>query len=146
MPNFDKYVSDIVNDVVGKIVKEETEKMANMPSAIIVTLPKSIKWKDYEKELNAVKDYSQVMNFKVPSMPKNIGYIKRCYIVYDGYVRGWQKVVGHLENTEFNCTTTGKGWSGNFIQRSGPFHKIVPIPMKGFMGWRYFDENNVQDV
>lgn len=27
---------------------------------------------------------------------------------------------------------------GKFIERSGPFHNIVPIYMKGFQGFRYF--------
>lgn len=106
--------------------------------AIIITLPKSVKWADYEKELKAVEDYSQVMNYKVSSIPKDIDQIKRCYLVYDGFIRGWQEVVGHETGKSFNCTTTGKDWSGNFIQRSGPFHYLdKPIPMKGFMGWRY---------
>ena len=130
----------IIGDEVGKLIREEAEKLKSLPDAIAVTVPKSIKWKDYEKELKAVEDYSQVMNFKVPSIPKNIGYIKRCYVVYDGYVRGWQEVVGYQTDAEFDCTTTGKNWSGKFIQRSGPFHYIDPIPVKGFMGWRYYKE------
>ena len=106
--------------------------------AIIITLPKSVKWSDYEKELKAVEDFSQVMNYKVSSIPKDIDQIKRCYLVYDGFIRGWQEIVGHEIGKSFNCTTTGKDWSGNFIQRSGPFHYLdKPIPMKGFMGWRY---------
>lgn len=104
----------------------------------MITLPKSVKWDDYEKELAAVKDYEQVMNYKVSSIPKDIDQIKRCYLVYDGFIRGWQEVVGHEKGKTFDCTTTGKNWSGNFIQRSGPFHYLInPIPMKGFMGWRY---------
>ena len=38
----------------------------------------------------------------------------------------------------FDCTTTGEHWEGKFIQRTGGFHKIDPIPMKGFQGFRYF--------
>lgn len=108
--------------------------------AIIITLPKSVKWDDYKRELEAVEDYSQVMNFKVSNLPKDIDSINRCYLVHDGYIRGWQKVVGCAKGTDFECTTTGKNWSGNFIQRSGPFHYLdTPIPMKGFQGWRYYN-------
>jgi hypothetical protein len=49
------------------------------------------------------------------------------------------EVVGFVEDYKFDCTTTGNNWSGNFIQRSGPFHRIDPIPMKGFRGFRYVD-------
>lgn len=103
---------------------------------IIVTIPKNIKWEDYEKELDAVKDYEQVMLFKVSNFPKTEPG-SRCYLLYDGAIRGWMEIVGLSQNS-FECTTTGNMWKGKFIERSGPFHKIDPIPMKGFQGFRYF--------
>lgn len=40
----------------------------------------------------------------------------------------------------FNCTTNGTDWSGKFISRSGPFHRLdAPIPCKGFRGFRYIE-------
>ena len=33
---------------------------------VIITIPKKIKWEDYEKELETVADGSQMMLFKVP--------------------------------------------------------------------------------
>lgn len=103
---------------------------------IIITVPKKISWDDYSQELEAVKDGTQVMNYKVRSFPKtSIG--NKCYVVYDGFIRGWMEIVG-LSEEEFTCTTTGRVWSGKFIQRSGEFHEIEPIPMKGFQGFRYF--------
>lgn len=108
--------------------------------SIIVTIPKSIKWKDYERELDAVKNWKCVMNFKVPFLPHDIKDIDRCYLAYDGRVVGWMKVVG-ASSAPFRCTTTGEEWSGNFIQRSGPFHPVdKDIPYRGFRGFRYFDE------
>ena len=107
-------------------------------NALLITLPSSIKWEDYEKELKAVEDESQVMNFKVPFLPKNIHYIKRVYLIHQGNIVGWQKFVG-TSDKPFKCTTTDKNWDGNFLQRTGPFHKIDPIPCKGFQGFRYFD-------
>ncbi len=102
---------------------------------IVITIPKTINWEDYEKELDVVKDYSSVMNFKVNSFPQTaIG--SKCYLVYNGEVRGWMEIVGMSEK-RFTCTTTGKEWAGKFIERSGPFHKVTPIPMKGFQGFRY---------
>lgn len=106
-------------------------------NALLITLPSSVKWEDYEKELKAVEDETQVMNFKVPFLPKNINGIKRVYLVYNGNIVGWQKFVG-TSDKPFKCTTTDKEWDGNFIQRTGPFHKINPIPCVGFRGFRYY--------
>ena len=104
---------------------------------IVITIPKIINWSDYEKELKAVEDYSQVINFKVNNFPKTkIG--SKCYIVYNGNIIGWMEIVGMSEK-EFNCSTTGKKWVGKFIERSGPFNKIKPTPMKGFQGFRYIN-------
>lgn len=125
------------DELVMRVVREEVEK-ATKKKGIIITVPKSIKWEDYEKELKTVESGEYVMNYKVPTIPKDIDEIERCYVIYDGYIRGWQKVVGSSKDDSFKCTTTGKDWSGNFIQRTGPFHKIEPIQMKGFIGWRYY--------
>tara|TARA_R100000781_G_scaffold113591_1_gene82388 strand:- start:1230 stop:1553 length:324 start_codon:yes stop_codon:yes gene_type:complete len=103
---------------------------------IVITLPKSIKWEQYEKELNAVKDGKSVLNFKVPHIPKNTSIGERCYLCYNGYVIGWMEIVGLKENN-FVCSVTGMHWEGNFVQRSGAFHRIEPFPMKGFQGFRY---------
>ena len=110
-------------------------------NALLITLPSSIKWEDYEKELKAVEDESEVMNFKVPILPKDTSNIKRVYLVYKGNIVGWQKFVG-TSDKPFKCTTTDKNWDGKFLQRTGPFHKIDPIPCVGFRGFRYwhFDE------
>ena len=50
-------------------ILEEIEKDNR---SIVVTLPSNIDWSDYEKELNRVKDYGEVMNFKVYNFPKGI--------------------------------------------------------------------------
>lgn len=61
--------------------------------AICITIPKKIKWEDYKKELKAVEDGSQVLNFKVPNLPKDIKNIRRCYLCYDGKIIGWHNIV-----------------------------------------------------
>lgn len=104
---------------------------------IIITIPKSVNWDVYKREIDSVADGSKVMNFKVTSLPINSGIGKRCYLCYNGFIVGWMKIVGFMEK-EFVCDTTGKPWSGKFIQRSGPFHELdSKIPMKGFRGYRY---------
>jgi len=104
---------------------------------IVITLPKKILWKQYEKELQDVKSGDKVLNFKVSNFPKNTKVGNKCYLVHDSSVVGWMNIVG-FEEKEFKCETTGKKWKGKFIQRSGTFHKIDPIKMKGFQGFRYY--------
>ena len=125
-----------MRDIVESIMSVKIPQRKK--NALLITLPSSIKWDDYEKELKAVEDESQVMNFKVPLLPKNIHHIKRVYLVYQGNIVGWQKFVG-TSDKPFKCTTTDKNWDGKFLQRTGPFHKIEPIPCKGFQGFRYYD-------
>lgn len=119
-----------------KIIREKLRESLNIKKDIIITLPKSVKWVEYEKELDKVKGGEEIINFKVNNFPKiNVGC--KCYLVHDGFIRGWMEVVG-LSEKEFTCSTTGKKWVGKFIERSGPFHNIDPILMKGFQGFRYY--------
>lgn len=122
-------IREIVKECVKDILLESEYK------DIIITVPKSTSWKEYEKELDVVKDYSQVLNFKVSNFPKTIPG-KKCYIVHDGTVKGWMEIV-NLSEKDFECSTTGEKWKGKFVERSGKFHYINPIPMKGFQGFRY---------
>lgn len=41
-------------------------------SSICITIPKKIKWEDYEKELKSVEDESQEMNYKIPTLQKDV--------------------------------------------------------------------------
>ena len=120
-------------------IKRILENIEKDNNAIVVTLPSNIEWADYEKELERVKDYHEVMNFKVYNFPKGIKKGDKCYVAHKGYVRGWMKIIGFSEK-KFTCTTTGKQYNGKFIERSGPFHYLdEKIPMKGFQGFRYFN-------
>lgn len=101
---------------------------------IIITVPKKIKWSDYKKELAAAEE-GAVLNFKVSNFPK-VKPGDRCYILYNGKIIGYHIISG-IQEKDFKCTTTGRHWSGKFIQRTGKFHRITPIAMKGFQGFRY---------
>jgi hypothetical protein len=104
---------------------------------IIITIPKTIKWEDYLKELKAAEQ-GEILNFKVRSFP-NTGPGKRCYVVHDGHIKGYMIITGMSEKS-FNCTTTGKHWSGKFIERTGKFYALKPIEMQGFRGFRYVND------
>lgn len=102
---------------------------------IIITIPKTINWEDYELELDKASN-GAVLNFKVSNFPKsNIG--DKCYLLHNGYIKGYMIISG-LSEKEFTCSTTHKNWKGKFIERTGEFYKITPIPMKGFQGFRYY--------
>lgn len=106
----------------------------------VVTIPKTIPWKDYQAELAAVADHSQVMNYRTRFFPKGMVAGDRCYLVHDGRVRGWMGIVGLVDAVlPWRCTTTGKTWpAGKYIQRSGPFHKVDGPDMVGFRGVRKY--------
>lgn len=102
---------------------------------IIITIPKKIAWTNYQKELDRAFD-GEVMNFKVSNFPKTCKG-KRCYVVHDGYIRGYM-IISKLSEKSFKCTTTGKVWAGKFIERTGKFFSLdCPIKMRGFQGFRY---------
>ncbi len=107
----------------------------------LITIPKSVSWSDYEKELAAVRDGTQVMNYKTRYIPKEMKVGDRCFIVWDGRVRGWMEIVG-LEDRQkpWTCTTSGQRWpAGKYIQRSGPFHPVDGPAYTGFRGIRKFE-------
>lgn len=126
------------------------EEIFKNKRSIIVTLPSTVKWDDYEEELKKVENYKHVLNFKVVNFPRGISEGDKCYIVHQGFIKGWMKIVGFSEK-EFTCSTTKRRWEGKFIERSGPFHYLEEtIPYKGFQGFRYFDleeyklQNNIK--
>ena len=104
----------------------------------IITLPQTVKWSDYQVELESVTDGSKVLNYRLPYQPKaQVG--DRCYLVWRGKVRGWMKVVGVEHSDGFTCTTTGTSWrAGWYLQRAGQFFSCDGPEMVGFRGIRKF--------
>ena len=110
----------------------------NINSDIIITIPSSIKWVDYQKEIDDALKNNYVLNYKVSFFPKKTKVGDKCYLVYYNNIIGWLPIIG-FEEKEFTCQTTGKKFTGKFIVRSPFLTKIEPIPMKGFRGFRYFE-------
>ena len=100
----------------------------------VVTIPKSVKWGDYQRELDVVADGSSLINYRTRYFPKEMKVGDRCFLVWDGQVRGWMAIVGLVDAVRpWQCMTTGKTWPpGKYIQRSGPFHKSDGPEMTGF--------------
>jgi len=109
----------------------------------VITIPKTTNWDDYTKELKTVENGNHVMNYKVSFFPKSMKVGDRCFVVWNGKVRGWMNIVGLVEyNDNWRCSTTGTVWSrGKYIRRSGKFHEVDGPEMIGFRGIRkYFGE------
>lgn len=104
---------------------------------LAITLPSHIEWADYEKELAAVRDGQQELLFKVAYLPKFTGPERSCYLIWRGMVRGRQMITDLRQDFNFECTTAGKKWKGNFVVRSGRFERVDPMPCRGFRGFRY---------
>lgn len=129
----EKYLKSLISN--RKIEKETGGK------SWVITIPKTVKWEDYQKELEAVEDGNSVLNYHVRYFPKKISLYDRLYVVWNGKVRGWMEIVGLFEFlTDWECQTSGKLWpAGKYIQRSGKFHPVdEEIVMKGFRGIRKF--------
>ena len=116
---------------------------SNMGRNICITVPKSIKWEEYEKEIEAVEDGEQEMNYRLPTVPNDVEVGDRFYVCYCNNIIGWMEITGIGKKDGFNCSTTGRKWDdGNYISRSGEFHYLkTPVPMKSFMGYRYIDQD-----
>jgi len=106
-----------------------------------ITIPKTVLWEDYEKELATVADGSSVMNYRVRGFPKDMKIGDRCFLVWNGRVRGWMRITGKVDTpTDWTCSTTGRRWpAGKYVQRSGRFHAVSGPAMVGFRGIRRFD-------
>jgi len=112
----------------------------------LLTIPKTIPWSEYQQELDAVKDRSGVLAYRLyPANSNGRGRARakgvqpgdRCFIVWNGAIRGWQEIVGMRDSQGFRCQITDRWWpSGIYLIRSGPFHRIKPISYRGFRGIR----------
>ena len=112
----------------------------------LITIPKTIPWSTYQRELNAVADSIGELAYRLypvndigrsRSRSRAVQPGERCFVVWNGYIRGWQEIVGMRESEGFLCQATRRWWSpGIYLVRTGPFHRIKPIPHQGFRGIR----------
>lgn len=107
----------------------------------IVTIPRTESWTKYAQELAAVADGKHALNYRVPHKPKAMCVGDRCFVVWQGRVRGWMTITDIVTHPQgFRCMTTGRFWApGCYIQRKGRFHPVDGPEMRGFQGVRRFD-------
>ena len=77
----------------------------------LITIPKTIPWTEYQKELASVADGSSVMNYRTRYFPKEMKIGDRCYILWDGKIRGWMLIVGLVEKDKIWETS----WTRRFL-------------------------------
>lgn len=110
---------------------------------IAVTWPKTKPFQDYLDALRFAELHSLEINYLVAQPPRKLEPGDRCYIVYDGEVRGWDTVLEVVNREDGLVKVVGKQdkyWSkGWYIVRDPKWHPISPIEMKGFRGFRYVD-------
>lgn len=112
--------------------------------ALAITIPASVKWEDWEAEVAHAIAYDEVLNFKVNAFPTYVKPGDRCYVIHQGFVKGYQIIAGFSEQ-EFQCTTTGICYEGKFVQRFPKFYRLeTEYPMKGFQGFRYVDVEEIE--
>lgn len=107
-----------------KTLKQILEEIFKSERSLIITLPSKIQWNDYEKELRKAANYKYVLNFKVHNFPKGIHKGDKCYIVHNGYIKGWMEITGFSEET-FQCTTTKQNGKVNLFKEADHFIILV---------------------
>lgn len=111
---------------------------------IVVTWPKARALDDYLGELQSAVNLDLEINYKVPTLPREIP--RRCFMVHSGYVRGYNVVRGMGERDDVIDPKTGAPFPrGLYIIRNPRWYPLDDqIPMRGFQGWRYFDEEEAR--
>lgn len=115
---------------------------------IVVTWPKTRPLAAYLLELKKAAAEGLVINYRVSRLPRwpegvmrNWLRRPRCYMVYDGFVRGYCEIVDACYKPDgrvLDPHTGGFMRAGAFIVRDPEWHRVAPVPMKGFQGWRWW--------
>lgn len=129
---------------------------------IIVTWPKGRQLQSYLDELAKAERNELVINFRLPNPPKEAipsantvscsfrgaSKLPKCYMVYDGYIRGYNEIleIAHKGGRQVTDPVSGgfmrSGW---YVVRHPKWYALDKlIPMTGFQGFRYFDEYRMQ--
>lgn len=114
---------------------------------IIITWPKTRPLESYVEECAKAHERGQQINFRIPNQPRVIVDLlgQRCYVVYDGFVRGWHHIVEIMWRGEgiVKDPVTGENWpEGWYVVRDPLYFPWLgsPVPMRGFQGIRYARE------
>jgi len=106
----------------------------------LITIPKTTSWETYQEELDSVRDGVLSLNYKTRYFPKEMEVGDRCYILWNGQVRGWMTITQLVDlKNPWVCQTTGNTWpAGKYIRRSGQWNPVDGPKMTGFRGIREY--------
>jgi len=107
----------------------------------VITLPQTVEWEDYQKELDFVEKEGGTLWYRVARVPRDLRRGDRVFLVWRGKVRGWMKAIHDGDySMGFFCQVTDRYWpEGWYVVREGKFHRVDGPEMKGFRGIRKFD-------
>lgn len=101
---------------------------------IVVTYPRWIEWERWVQHFND----NLKTEYIVSRIPNEVRKGDKCFILYDGFIRGYKYIDSIYEVEEFvyplSKNYIPKGFS---ILMVGKFHEIENIPYRGFVGFRY---------
>lgn len=121
---------------------------------IVVTWPKTRPLQSYLDELERAERDLLVINYRVARPPrwKDLNALEReprCYMVHDGFIRGYNEIryvtewgEGVVSRTSYDEDGMG-AWAGFwpagwYVVRDPHWYPVEPVPMRGFQGWRWY--------
>jgi hypothetical protein len=107
---------------------------------IAVTWPRSRELQSYLDELARAERDGEWINFRVPFAPKRDP--ERCYMVHDGFMRGWTAVKTVVRRGDREVRDPSGGWwpAGWYIVRDPEWHPLAePVEMRGFRGFKWIE-------
>lgn len=116
---------------------------------LIVTWPKGRALNSYLLELRKAEADGLQINYRVSQRPKLSslrwdGRRARCYMIHDGYVRGYNEILAieYRERGEVSRVRSD-AWAGYwpegwYLVRHPKFVQVKLAEMKGFQGFRYW--------
>lgn len=122
-----------------------------MISDLILTWPKNRSLESYLLEMKRAERAGLVVNYRVHHPPKSDDPWGRCYMVHDGAVRGYSRIIEVVHRAAGEVSRVGSdSWEGFwpegwYIVREAVFTLLdEPIPYKGFRGFRYARSGEVR--
>jgi len=126
--------------------------MINEKKNLIVTTPKSEMENSAKEAQELIKSGGGYYFRTFKKKPKGLEVGSKIYYVEDGYIRGFGEV-GGLAGGEMRCEITDREYGDSEDERvchaiipACSWKWIKPVAMKGFQGFRYFDDSNVEVV
>lgn len=107
---------------------------------IVLTWPKHRTYESYKEQLKLADSRGDQILFRVSSFPARSQAGDRVYMVHDGLVRGWSKLLLFTDDDRPRDPVSGELMDpGKYIVRSAKWHELPgPLPkMRGFQGFRY---------